>query len=342
MAEFLTLPNLWFVLIGVLFVGFIFLEGFDFGVGMSTQFLAKNEDERRTLIKSIGPVWDANEVWLITAAGAMFAAFPHWYASIFSGYYIVFVLLLLALILRGVSFEFREKGDTKRWRYNCDWALFTGSIVPPFIFGVLFTSLIKGMPIGEGMHVNAGFTDYFNLFTILGGLAFVLLSYLHGLFFIGLKTVGDLRDRAFKQAKTIYLVTGLVLVGFIVMLKVDTTVFDERAAIFIPLYGAIVLIYAVLFFFMNKKREGWSFIMTGLILILVMSSFFVALFPNVMISSIDPVYNLSIAEAASGNYSLSVMTYVALTLVPVVLAYTIWTYYVFRERVTGERQTTGY
>ncbi len=334
----LTLAEFWFILIGVLFVGFIFLEGFDFGVGMSTQFLAKDEDDRRTLIQTIGPVWDANEVWLITAAGAMFAAFPHWYASIFSGYYLVFVLLLLALILRGVSFEFREKGDTKRWRYNWDWALFTGSIVPPFIFGVLFTSLIQGMPIDAEMNVFAGFTDYFNIFTILGGLAFVLLSYLHGLYYIGLKTVGELRQRAFKQAKVVYMITGLVLVGFIVMMKLDSAAFDVHGGLLIWVYVAIVAIYGVLFFFMNKQREGWSFIMTGLVLILVMTSFFVALFPNVMISSIDPAFNLSIAEAASGDYSLKVMTYVALTLVPVVLAYTIWSYYVFRKRVTGERQ----
>lgn len=330
----MPLSDIWFVLIAVLFIGFIFLEGFDFGVGMGTKFLAKNDVEKRVLINTIGPVWDANEVWLITAGGAMFAAFPHWYATVFSGYYLPFVLLLLALIVRGVAFEFRGKMESTRWVKTWDWAIFVGSILPPFLFGVFFTSLIQGLPIDGDMNMYASFTDIVNVYTIIGGVAFVMLSYLHGLLFIALKTDGDIRQRATKAAMKIYAVTGLVIVLFVGFTYVSTDAFVDRSLILIPLYGVALLLYVALFFFLRQQKEGWSFAMTGLVLVLVMASFFIALFPNVMISTIDPAFTMSIAEAASGEYSLKIMTVVAFTMVPIVLAYTIWSYYVFRKRLT--------
>lgn len=174
----MPLSDIWFILIAVLFIGFIFLEGFDFGVGMSTKFLAKDDTDKRIIINTIGPVWDANEVWLITAGGAMFAAFPHWYATVFSGYYLPFVVLLLALIVRGVAFEFRGKGDSEAWVKTWDWAIFFGSLLPPFLFGVFFTSLIQGLPIDSEMNMYAGFTDFINVYTVIGGVTFVMLSYL--------------------------------------------------------------------------------------------------------------------------------------------------------------------
>lgn len=332
----MQLSEIWFLLIGLLFVGFIFLEGFDFGVGMSTKFLARNEMEKRVLINTIGPFWDANEVWLITAGGAMFAAFPHWYATLFSGYYIPFVVLLLALIARGVSFEFRGKAQMNKWKQTWDWSIFFGSILPPFLVGVLFSSLIKGLPIDEEMNMYAGFTDIVNLYTIVGGIAFVLLSYLHGLMFISLKTTDSLRERAREQAKKIYYACGAIIVLFVSLTALYTPAFSEKGLYIIPMFSAVILLYLLLLPLLKQKRERLSFTMTGLIMILVTASFFVTLFPNVLISSLDSANNITIYAAASGDYSLKVMTVVALTMVPIVLVYTIWSYYIFRKRVTDK------
>lgn len=339
----MELSELWFVLIGVLFVGFVFLEGFDFGVGMATKFLAKNDMEKRILINTIGPFWDANEVWLLTAGGAMFAAFPHWYATLFSGYYLAFVLLLLALIARGVAFEFRGKHNTANWVKTWDWSIFLGSLLPPFLLGVLFTGLIKGLPIGADMELNASFFgDLVNVYTVIGGIVFLMLVYLHGLMFISLKTDGDLRERANRAAQKMYLATGIGVVVFVLATAFYTDAFTNRGAILIPLYGVAVVLYLFLYSLLKNKKEGLSFTMTGLILILVTVSFFVVLFPNVMISSIDPSYSISLYDAASGAYSLKVMTIVAGIFVPIVLAYTVWSYYIFRKRVTNNKEHLEY
>lgn len=332
----MLLSEVWFVLVGILFVGFVFLEGFDFGVGMSTKFLAKNEIEKRVLINTIGPFWDANEVWLITAGGAMFAAFPHWYATLFSGYYLPFVILLLALIARGVAFEFRGKVESEKWTKTWDLSILLGSILPPFLLGVLFSSLIKGLPIDENMNMYASFLDIVNVYTVVGGIAFVLLSFLHGLMFISLKTTGSLRERARKMAQKIYLATGAVIVLFVALTAIYTDAFSNRGAILIPMYGAAIVLYVLLFPLLRNKREGYSFTATGLIMVIVTASFFIALFPNVMISSIDAVYNMTVYNAASGDYSLKFMTIVAAIMVPIVLVYTIWSYYIFRKRITSK------
>lgn len=339
-ARQMQLSEFWFLLIGVLFVGFMFLEGFDFGVGMSTRFLAKNEAERSILINTIGPVWDANEVWLITAGGAMFAAFPHWYASVFSGYYLPFVLLLLALIVRGVSFEFRGKIDSERWRGVWNSALLIGSVLPPFLVGVLFTSMLRGLPIDAEMNITASFFgDIVSVYSVIGGLLFVALSYLHGLFFITLKTVDDIRQRAHKQAKSMYFITGALFVAFVAMTALDTGAFEAKLSnILLPMFIVSAVLYVALFFVMHKHKEGLSFTITGLMFVIVTASFFVALFPNVLISSSDAAHTISIYAAASGDYSLKIMSYVAITMVPIVLGYTIWTYYIFRKRITGKEK----
>ncbi|WP_019722034.1 cytochrome d ubiquinol oxidase subunit II [Heyndrickxia coagulans] len=330
----MQLNELWFVLVCVLFVGFVFLEGFDFGVGMSTKFLAKNETEKRVLINTIGPFWDANEVWLLTAGGAMFAAFPNWYATLFSGYYLAFVVLLLALIARGVAFEFRGKLQASKWKGIWDWAILLGSLLPPFLLGALFSGMIKGLPIDRSMTMHAGFFDIVNLYTIVGGLAFVALVYLHGLMFIRLKTDGEIRERAGKAAMKMYVAAGAVVVLFAILTAVFTDAFVKRGAILIPVYAVAIVLYLALYPLLRNKKEGLSFAVTGLILILVTVSFFVALFPNVLISSMGAANNLTLYKASSSPYSLKVMTIVACTMVPVVLAYTIWSYYVFRKRVT--------
>ncbi|MCM3340916.1 cytochrome d ubiquinol oxidase subunit II [Paenibacillus sp. MER TA 81-3] len=329
----LSLNELWFILVSVLFVGFFFLEGFDFGVGIVSRFLGKSDQERRILINTIGPYWDANEVWLITAGGAMFAAFPEWYATLFSGFYIPFVVLLLALIARGVAFEFRGKMDHGIWKKTWDAAIFIGSLLPPFLFGVVFANLIRGVPIDSHKEMIGSVFDLLNGYALAGGVAVVLLCILHGLVFITLRTNGDLRDRARKAARDIGPAVAAVLLIFAVMTYFSTDIYTVHGAqwIALPVLAGAALVLAGLF--IKKKRDGWAFAMTGAVIILSVVSMFIGLFPRVMVSSISPDFHLTIYNAASGAYSLKVMTYISLTILPFVLGYQIWSYYVFRKRI---------
>lgn len=330
----LSLNELWFVLIGVLFVGFFFLEGFDFGVGMSTKILAKSEGERRVLINSIGPFWDANEVWLLTAGGAMFAAFPHWYATLFSGYYVPLVVVLLLLIGRGVSFEYRSKVNSEKWKKNWDHVIFISSLLVPFLFGVVFAGLLKGLPVDKNMELNAGLFDMVNLYTVTGGVVVTILCLVHGLMFTALKTTGDLQDRARSLAKRLLVPLAVLLLLFGAMTFFMTDAFKVRGGILavILLLGIGAYVYAGAL--MNKKKDGWAFAMVGVVIVLAIASVFTAMFPNVMISSIDPTYNVTLYQASSGPYSLKLMTIVAFTLLPFVLGYQIWNYYIFKKRLT--------
>ncbi|AYK07472.1 cytochrome d ubiquinol oxidase subunit II [Brevibacillus laterosporus] len=329
----LSLNELWFVLIAVLFIGFFFLEGFDFGIGMSTTFLAKSDIERRVLINSIGPFWDANEVWLLTAGGAMFAAFPNWYATLFSGFYLPLVFLLLALIGRGVAFEYRGKVDNPVWRKVWDVAIFIGSFLPPFLLGVVFACLLKGLPIDANMEMNAGLFDMVNLYSVMGGVTVVVLCQVHGLLFATLRTTGDLRLRARKQAKMLLVPLALLLVIFGSMTYFMTDIFAVRGGILSVIAVLGVISYVLAGYFISKERDGWAFGMTGTVIALSISSVFIGLFPRVMISSIDSMFNLTIQNASSSPYSLKIMTIVALSLLPFVLGYQIWSYFVFHKRV---------
>jgi cytochrome bd ubiquinol oxidase subunit II len=336
----MELNELWFVLIAVLFIGFFFLEGFDFGVGMSTRFLARNQAERSIMVNAIGPFWDANEVWFLTAGGAIFAAFPHWYATMFSGYYLPLLAVLLFLIGRGVSFEFRRKVDNHRWTNVWDWVVFFGSLMPPFLMGVLFSSLLKGMPIHQNMNMTAGFTDYINLYSLWGGITITLLCFLHGLNFLALKTDGEIRERSSLLARKMVIAVLGSLIIFVGLSVYYTDIFKVRLIPELILTGSIVLVYSLSYFFISKKREGWSFAMSGLGLAFTVATIFVGLFPRVMISSINTAFNLTVYNASSGSYSLKVMTIVALTILPFVLGYTIWSYYIFRKRVTSKDHLT--
>jgi cytochrome d ubiquinol oxidase subunit II len=329
----MSLGEIWFVLVAVLFVGFFFLEGFDFGVGMSTRLLARGDSERRVLINTIGPFWDANEVWLITAAGAMFAAFPHWYATLFSGYYVLLTLILLAFIARGVAFEFRAKGDGVWWRKTWDAAIFVGSVVPPFLFGMLFASLIGGMPIDGRMEMNAGFSDYVSGYAILGGVSLTGLCLLHGLTFISLRTMGALRERARKLALRLLPVQALLLAGLVAWSAYATDFFQQRQSILVALTLLSTLALGFAAYFLFKGREGWAFTMTGALMLFMTSSVFIGLFPRLMISSIDPAYDLTVYNAASSPYTLQIMLMVVVILLPFVLAYQAWSYWIFRKRV---------
>ncbi|WP_079710331.1 cytochrome d ubiquinol oxidase subunit II [Paraliobacillus ryukyuensis] len=334
------LSELWFVLIAVLFIGFFFLEGFDFGVGMATKFLARDEKERSIMVNTIGPFWDANEVWLLTGGGAIFAAFPHWYATMFSGYYLPLLVVLLALIARGVSFEFRSKVPHSRWTSSWDWAVFFGSLLPPFLLGVLFTSMLKGMPIDQEMNMSGGFSDFINVYSIWGGITVTLLCFLHGLHFLTLKTDGDIRLRAAALAKkVVYAVLG-ALVVFVGLTWFMTDVFQVRLVPELILVTFIVVAYVLSNVFISKQREGLAFTMSGLGLSFTVLSIFVGLFPRVMISSIDKAFDLTVYNASSGSYSLKVMTFMALGILPFVLGYTIWSYYIFRKRVSDKEHLT--
>lgn len=329
----MSLQELWFILIAVLFIGFFFLEGFDFGVGMSTRLLAKNKHEREQLLSTIGPFWDANEVWLITAGGALFAAFPDWYATMFSGYYTLFVIFLLALIARGVGIGYVSHTKTNKYINVWHWCVAIGSFLAPFLLGMLFTSLVRGVPIDATKTMYGSFSDFVNLYSIVGGLAVVLLSLVHGLTFIGLRTTGPVRDRAISLLNKVSILLFVGLAAFAVLTYVETDLFDVRP-LATPLLLALVVISTVLGLILaNKKREGLAFTMSGLSIVFTVAMLFVGLFPRVMISSIDPAFNLTIFNSASGEYTLKVMTISAITLLPFVLGYQIWSYYVFRKRI---------
>ena len=326
------LQILWFILIGVLFAGFFFLDGFDFGVGMATRSLAHNEDERSQIIETIGPVWDGNEVWLITAGGAMFASFPYWYATLFSGYYLILLMILVGLIIRGVSFEFRTASDPKK-QHIWSTALAAGSLIVPFFLGVMFVSMIQGMPIDANGNMNAGFFDYFNVMSIVGGVALVLLTYLHGLNYIALKTIGDIRERARNYAEFLYWILYAGLVVFAVLLFFQTDFFQVR-----PIGTLITVLLIVAFAVLGhvatfKGNEMLAFISSGLTMVSLVAMIFVGMFPRVMISSLGDKYDLLLQNASSTSYTLTVMTIATICLLPFVLAYTIWSYWIFRKRI---------
>ncbi|MCF8890124.1 cytochrome d ubiquinol oxidase subunit II [Priestia megaterium] len=328
-----SLNEFWYLLVSILFVGFIFLEGFDFGIGMVSRFLGRNDLERRAFINTIGPFWDANEVWLISAIGAMFAAFPNWYATLLSGSYVLFVLLLLSLIGRGVAFEFRGKVEKQAWKNAWDWVIFFGSLFPPLIFGILFSALIKGLPVERNMQMNAGFSDIVNLYTITGGVTLTMLCLWHGLIFATIRTMDDIRDRSRKVAMKLLPINALLLLIFSGMTFFETDLFSNHSRLMLYTFFIGIFVYLLAGFFLTRKKDGWAFAMSGLILILSISSIFAGLFPTVLVSSINESYSLTIHNAASGNYSLKIMSYAAIALLPFVLGYQIWSYYVFRKRV---------
>lgn len=330
----LSLNELWFVLVAVLFTGFFFLEGFDFGIGMSTGILAKTDTERRVLINSIGPFWDANEVWLLTAGGAMFAAFPNWYATLFSGFYTPLVLLLLVLIGRGVAFEYRGKVEKASWKKTWDIVILLGSLLPPLLLGVVFADLIQGLPIDRAMEMKASFFgDIVNFYSVVGGLTMVVLCLVHGLLFATLRVTGDLQARARRMARSLMVPLAVLVVAFFTLTYFNTGIFEAHGGILVGVLAALAIAFVLAVVFSGKQKDGWAFGMTGAVIAMTIATFFIGLFPNVMISSIDAAFNLTVDNAASGHYSLKVMTIVALSLLPFVLGYQIWSYFVFHKRV---------
>lgn len=338
----MNLNILWFVLIGVLYTGFFFLEGFDFGVGMLLPFVGKSDTERRAVINTIGPHWDGNEVWLIVAGGATFAAFPNWYSTLFSGFYLGMFLLLLALIFRGVAFEFRSKIGNPKWRNGWDVAIAVSSFVAAFLLGVVFTNLVNGVPI-DGKQIYTGtFFTLLNPLSLLGGTAVAGVFLLHGANFLNLKLLDTLQARVEQFARAIWLPVFVLAGLYFAVLAFSTTAFLEKGAagLILPVLAVISLVLTRLW--MQNRKGSLSFVSTGLAVILIVASLFAALFPNVMVSSTSPAFNLTIYNASSSPYTLNVMTIVAALMVPVVLAYQIWTYWVFRKRVKADPKTLTY
>jgi len=332
----MDLNTVWFILISVLFVGFFFLEGFDYGVGILMPFFGKTDGERRVVINTIGPVWDGNEVWMITAGGAAFAAFPHFYATLFSGFYLALVLMLIALIFRGVAFEFRSKDHRPRWRTFWDWAIFGGSLVPALLWGVAMSNLIRGVPIDQSMTYVGGFFNLLNPFALVGGLASVAVFSLHGAIYLSLKTGGGLEDRARTFASKLWLPAVVLLAVYVSLYVVATDViahvgYNPGVVPFIAVVSLLLVRY-----FLGKGRDGWAFVMTSLSIVFATVTLFIGLFPRLIVSSLDAAWSLTIYNASSSPYTLKVMTIAALTLVPFVLVYQGWTYWIFRKRLTVE------
>jgi cytochrome bd ubiquinol oxidase subunit II len=324
---------LWFVLISILFIGYFVLEGFDFGVGMLMPFIAKDDTDRRVVINTIGPFWDANEVWLITAGGAMFAAFPHWYATLFSGFYIPLFLLLLALIFRAAGFEFRGKMTHKWWRKTADQFIFWGSFLPALLWGVAFTNIVQGLPIGEDMNFTGNLLAVLNPYALMGGLVVVLIFVLHGALFLSLRTTDDLKERAEKIAKTLWWPIGIITLAFAVLGYWQTVLFDGLGLVPGTLTTITLFSFVACYVFMRLKMQKYAFGAIALTILLGTSVIFNGLFPNVMPSSLDEAYNLTIRNASSSELTLKVMSIVALIFVPIVLAYQGWSYYVFARRI---------
>jgi len=337
-----ALQTLWFVLIAVLWIGFFVLEGFDFGVGMLLPFLGRKDEERRALINTIGSTWDGNEVWLITAGGATFAAFPQWYATMFSAFYLALFLLLVGLIIRGISFEYRSKDASPRWRHTFDWMIAVGSFLAPFLLGVAFNNLAEGVPIDASMTFTGNFLTLINPYGVIGGLTMVSVFLLHGANFLTLRLEGELRDRARQAARKVYWAAA----GTVVLLAITTYIYTDISTKIgvnpgiVPIAAVAVLLFSI--YFINRREEGWAFAFTALHIALVQVGFFTLMFPRLMVSSSNPAWSLTIHNASSSQYTLGVMSIVALIFLPIVLAYQAWTYYVFRRRITASRESLVY
>ncbi|MEU6183400.1 cytochrome d ubiquinol oxidase subunit II [Streptomyces coeruleorubidus] len=324
----MELHDVWFVLIAVLWTGYFFLEGFDFGVGVLTKLLARNRPEKRVLINTIGPVWDGNEVWLLSAGGATFAAFPEWYATLFSGFYLPLLLVLVCLIVRGVAFEYRAKRPEENWQRNWETAIFWTSLIPAFLWGVAFGNIVHGVKIDQDFNYAGGVLDLLNPYALLGGLVTLALFTFHGTVFVGLKTVGEIRERARKLALRVGLVTALLALAFLLWTQSDRGDGASLVALVAAVASLVLALVAA-----RAKREGWAFALSGLTIVATVAMLFLTLFPNVMPSTLNPDWSLTVTNASSSPYTLKIMTWCAAIATPVVMVYQGWTYWVFRKRI---------
>ncbi|MER7400059.1 cytochrome d ubiquinol oxidase subunit II [Streptomyces sp. NPDC000151] len=322
------LHDVWFVLIAFLWTGYFFLEGFDFGIGVLTKLLARDRSERRVLINTIGPVWDGNEVWLLSAAGATFAAFPDWYATLFSGFYLPMLLILLCLIVRGVAFEYRHKRDEERWQNNWEHAIFWTSLLPAVLWGVAFGNIVRGVKIDAHKNYVGSLLDLLNPYAILGGLVTLALFTFHGAVFASLKTVGGIRERARVTASFLGMIAAGLALVFMVWTQIDKG--DGKSLVALVVAAAALLAALVA---NALGREGWSFTFSGVTIAALVAMLFLTLFPNVMPSSLNESWNLTVSNSSSSSYTLKIMTWGAGFAAPLVMLYQGWTYWVFRKRI---------
>jgi cytochrome d ubiquinol oxidase subunit II len=328
------LQELWFFLIAALFLGFLVLEGFDFGVGMLMAPLGAvgdgdSETRRRAVLNTIGPVWDANEVWLITAGASMFAAFPNWYATLFSALYLPLLVILFAMILRIVGIEWRGKIDDAAWRARADAGIAIGSWVPAILWGVAFAILLRGLPIGAGHRVNLSIGDVLNAYTLLGGLATASLFAFYGTVFVALKTAGSVRDDAFRFARVLSVPVVVLAGGF----GLWTQLAHGKAWTWLALAVAVVALLAAIGLMWARRREGWAFVTMVVVVVAVVVLVFGSMYPNLLPSTLNAQWSVTIYNGSSTPYTLKIMSWASLTLLPLVIGYQAWTYWVFRRRI---------
>jgi len=336
----MDLVTIWFILIAVLWIGYFVLDGFDLGVGVLLPFIGKDDLRRRVMINTIGPVWDGNEVWLLVAGGATFAAFPLWYATMFSGFYLALFVLLLALIVRGVAFEYRGKKDSDQWRARWDIAIFVSSVIPALLFGVAFGNIVGGAqiePLAGTTAANAGnlnytgtFFDLLNPFALLMGIMTLTVFTTHGAIFLALKTSGEVRAAARTAAMRVGIVAAVAAVATLLWAQA----FSERVAWTLPVVLVAAVLWLAALAMTRIGRDGWAFLLSAGTILLAVGSLFLGLFPNVMPSTVDPAFNLTVYNASSQEYTLTIMTWVAVIMTPIVLIYQGWTYWVFRKRIS--------
>jgi cytochrome bd ubiquinol oxidase subunit II len=337
------LEEVWFVAIGVLWSGYFLLEGFDFGVGMLLPVLPRDEQERGLMFRSIGPVWDGNEVWLVVAAGATFAAFPAWYATLFSGFYVALLLILVLLIVRVLSFEWRERHESARWRAAWLWANTIGSVGASFLWGVALANFVEGVPLDSSHVFTGGIVDLFSPYTVTAGLAVVAMFALHGATYLTLRLTGDFQLRAAATARRLAIpaaVLGVGIVAWTVLVAHDN---NDRALLPVAVPAVItaaVLILALVF--TRTGNGGWAFATTGLAAIGFIATIFTGLYPRVLVSSPTFANSLTISNSATGHYALQVISVAAAICTPLILVYQGWTYYVFRTRLGGDHATAAY
>jgi len=334
----MTFQTVWFLLIAVLWIGYFVLEGFDFGVGMLLPTVSKNEADRRAVLTTLGPVWDGNEVWLLVAGGATFAAFPEWYATLFSGFYLPLFLILVALIIRGVAFEYRSKYGKAQWRQRWDVAIVISSALPALLWGVAFANIVRGVPLEKAasgsIEYVGGFFNLLNPYALLGGVVTLSVFFTHGAVFLALKTAGSIRERANSIALKAGLVAAVAAVAFLVWTNMMLPEIDST----VLLLSVVVALLWVAGLTMNfKGREGWAFVFSAATIATFVSTLFFALYPRVMPSSLGSQFDLTITNASSTDYTLKVMTVVAVVMTPLVLLYQGWTYWVFRKRVSASQ-----
>jgi cytochrome d ubiquinol oxidase subunit II len=331
------LQELWFFIIAVLFLGFLVLEGFDFGVGMLMAPLGAAgegppESRRRAVLNTIGPVWDANEVWLITAGASMFAAFPNWYATMFSALYLPLLAILFAMILRIVGIEWRGKIDDPGWRARADLGIAIGSWVPAILWGVAFAILLRGLPIDADHRVHLSIGDVLNAYTLLGGLATASLFAFYGAVFIALKTAGPVQDDAFRFARLLSAPVVVLAGGF----GLWTQLAHGKAWTWLPLAVAVLALLAAIAMMWARRREGWAFVSMVVVIAAVAVLVFGAMYPNLLPSTLNQQWSVTIHNGSSTPYTLKIMSWASLTLLPLVMIYQGWTYWVFRRRITAD------